>query len=126
MLDAWTYVEAVRNWQLVKPQTWFDVEPIVIGGGDVLADGSMVGGLPIPVGGLRSWTTITQAQLAEKNFDKLEHITIKVWITHSRRGDVEVELVSPSGVRSMLAGKRPYDQDPYGFPGWQFMTLKHW
>jgi kexin len=60
------------------------------------------------------------------NFEKLEHITVKVWITHAKRGDVEVELVSPGGVKSILAGARKHDDDSSGFNGWQFMTLKHW
>ena len=30
-------------------------------------------------------------------------INIRVWINHPRRGDVMVELVSPNGVKSVLA-----------------------
>ncbi|KDQ17908.1 hypothetical protein BOTBODRAFT_171611 [Botryobasidium botryosum FD-172 SS1] len=126
VLDAWTYINAVRNWQLVKPQAWLELEPITLADGDVSPDGNMTGGVPIPVGGVSSVVNIDRTHLAARNFEKLEHITVKVWITHTRRGDVEVELVSPRGIRSMLAGKRPYDQDTTGYPGWQFMTLKHW
>jgi len=39
---------------------------------------------------------------------------------------VEVELLSPKGIKSVLAARRRYDQDDKGFPGWRFMTLKHW
>ena len=64
--------------------------------------------------------------LEQRNFDKLEHITVKVWITHKRRGDVEVELVSPNGVKSILAARRHGDIADAGYPGWTFMTVKHW
>jgi kexin len=60
------------------------------------------------------------------NLEGLEHVTIRVWITHTRRGDVEVEITSPKGVTSVLAATRRQDSDPTGYPGWQFMTLKHW
>ncbi|EIW66475.1 kexin [Tremella mesenterica] len=70
--------------------------------------------------------SVTQAMLDDSNFERLEHVTVRVWIDHSRRGDVEVELESPNGVKSVLARKRRFDEADTGFPGWKFMTLKHW
>jgi len=64
--------------------------------------------------------------LQQSNLERIEHIDIKVWITHGKRGDVEVELTSPTGVKSILAKKRVHDNDKDGFPGWRFMTVKHW
>jgi kexin len=58
--------------------------------------------------------------------EKLEHINVKVWIQHGKRGDVEVELRSPHGIRSVLAGKRSGDSATTGYPGWTFMSVKHW
>ena len=84
------------------------------------------GGEPIPPDGIESKITITQEMLEQHNFEKLEHITVKVWITHTRRGDVEVELVSPNGIRSILASRRNSDNAKTGYPGWTFMTVKHW
>lgn len=86
----------------------------------------MSGGELIVSGGVTSKTTITEEMLQETNFERLEHVTVRVWIQHTRRGDVEVELVSPKGVKSILAGARKYDQDKNGYPGWTFMTIKHW
>lgn len=45
---------------------------------------------------------------------------------HTRRGDVEVEIASPNGVKSVLAARRKHDTDTSGYPGWKFMTIKHW
>jgi len=62
----------------------------------------------------------------QNNLETLEHITVKVWISHTTRGEVEVELVSPNGIRSVLAGPRSSDKATTGYPGWKFMSIKHW
>jgi kexin len=64
--------------------------------------------------------------LMDFNFETLEHVTARVWIDHQRRGDVEVELVSPNGITSVLARQRRFDSANTGFPGWKFMSMKHW
>ena len=87
---------------------------------------SASGGETITHEGVTSFMTVTQDSLAQNNFEKLEHITVTVWITHDRRGDVEVELVSPHGVKSVLAAKRAGDAANTGYPGWTFSTVKHW
>jgi hypothetical protein len=86
----------------------------------------MSGGEPIVPGGVRSSTTVTKTMMERENFEKLEHVTVKVWIAHTRRGDVEVELLSPNGIKSVLAAQRASDAAVTGYPGWTFMTVKHW
>lgn len=86
----------------------------------------MSGGLAFVPDGVTSTITITQEDLIQNNFDALEHITVRVWITHDRRGDVEVEVVSPNGIKSILAARRRDDADRDGFPAWRFMSVKHW
>ena len=125
-LDAYEYVKAALDWPLVKPQTWIEMPEIQLGNGTMAEDGTMQGGLPIIQGGVNSTLEITKELMTQHNFESLEHITVTVWISHHIRGDVEVELISPHGVHSMLADKRPRDFDENGFPGWTFMTLKHW
>ena len=39
----------------------------------------------------------------DSNLERLEHVTVRVWIDHQRRGDVEVEIKSPNGITSVLA-----------------------
>jgi proprotein convertase subtilisin/kexin type 1 len=56
----------------------------------------------------------------------LEHVTIKVHITHERRGQVFVELESPMGTRTALLLERPDDASTAGFNNWTFMTLHNW
>lgn len=97
-----------------------------INNGTMNASREASGGSPIVEGGVQSKITVTKEMLAEHNFASLEHVTVKVWITHTRRGDVEVELVSPNGIKSVLAGRRYGDAASTGYPGWTFMTVKHW
>lgn len=127
VLDAFTYVNAAKEWKLVKPQAWAFTDIIKLPG--VVTNetsGEMTGGEPITATGISNTQTVTKAFLEQHNLDRIEHINVKVWITHAKRGDVEVELVSPTGVKSILAGKRANDLDKKGFPGWVFMTVKHW
>ncbi|KXN86921.1 Kexin [Leucoagaricus sp. SymC.cos] len=125
-LDAYAFVKAAQTWSLVKPQTWLSTETIQVNDGKMDSAGNFTGGQWIGAEGVTSKMTITQQMLAGNNFEKLEHINVKVWIRHTRRGDVEVELVSPHGVKSVLASKRQFDADSTGFPGWTFMSVKHW
>ncbi|WWC88034.1 uncharacterized protein L201_002937 [Kwoniella dendrophila CBS 6074] len=76
--------------------------------------------------GITSIFEVTKDMLKDSNFERLEHITVRVWIDHQRRGDVEVEITSPNDVTSVLARPRRFDDADTGFPGWKFMSLKHW
>jgi len=124
-VNGYEFIKAAQTWQLVNPQAFVDLPVIQINNGSMDVFHAANGGEPIVPGGVASTMEVTQATLDE-NLGKLEHITIKVWITHTRRGDVEVELVSPNGIRSILAATRFADSARTGFPGWTFMTVKHW
>jgi kexin len=126
VLDAERYVKAALDWKLVKPQAWFESPTIRLEDGAMDANGTYSGGIPLHEEGVTSVMEITKEMLTENNFETLEHINVKVWINHTRRGDVEVELVSPNLVKSVLALKREQDDDATGYPGWTFMSVKHW
>jgi kexin len=125
-VDAYAYVAAARAWKSVKPQAWLAVPAVQLEGGTMSLLDEMTGGTHITHEGVSSTTAVTQAMMADANLETLEHVTVKVWIKHERRGDVEIELVSPGGVRSVLAGQRPRDAAKTGFRGWRFMSVKHW
>ncbi|KAJ7047157.1 peptidase S8/S53 domain-containing protein [Mycena alexandri] len=125
-LDGLRYIQAAREWKLVKPQARMHTRTVQIEGGTMKPMGNYTGGEVIGLGGVSSVMSIKWDQLQDANFEKLEHITVRVWIDHTRRGDVEVELTSPAGIRSVLAEKRRGDSANTGYPGWTFMTVKHW
>jgi kexin len=117
---------AAREWKLVKPQAWIHLPVIQLAGGTMTPSEEMSGGEPIVPSGVSSVITITENMVKGHNFETLEHITVRVWIQHTKRGDVEVEIVSPNGVKSVLAAVRKIDTATTGFPGWRFMSVKHW
>lgn len=54
---------------------------------------------------------------------RAEHVAVTVDIDHSRRGDLETFLISPSGMMSRLSEM----SFAYGsFKNWQFSTVHHW
>lgn len=112
-LDAWAIVEAAKTHKLVKPQAWWKSTDAI--SNEVLS-----------IEGARSSITVSKRALVESNFEELEHVTITVHIEHEKRGDVEVELLSPRGMISILARPRRFDNAVTGLPNWVFMTVKHW
>jgi kexin len=125
-LNGIEYVSAAKNWTLVKPQTWLTTDAVQINNGSMNLFHEMTGGDRISAGGLSDTITIMQDMLDAENFEKLEHVTVQVWISHTKRGDVEVELTSPNKIRSILAAPRWQDLDGTGYRGWTFMSVKHW
>lgn len=130
VLDGYAFVEGARNWKLVKPQAWLHTKPVQVEGGKMEVLGKKQykyhGGTPIGKRGVQNKIQITQEMLTEHNLETLEHVDIRVWVEHTKRGDVEIEVQSPKGIVSKLAGTRERDDAETGFPGWRFMSLKHW
>ncbi|CAL8278916.1 unnamed protein product [Merluccius merluccius] len=61
-----------------------------------------------------------------KHVAYVEHVVVRVTITHSRRGDLSISLTSPSGTVSRLLSNRPLDVSTEGFRSWEFMTTHCW
>lgn len=54
-------------------------------------------------------SNITSTGCSEQSDDHvmfLEHVQVRVLIVHPRRGDLEINLISPSGTRSQLLAQR--------------------
>jgi kexin len=114
-LDAWAMIEAAKEFESVKPQTWFKSPWLHIHH-------------PIPQGdhGLASSFEVTPDDLNEANFGRVEHITVTMNVLHGRRGDLSVELHSPDGVISHLSATRRGDKSTDGYDDWTFMSVVHW
>ena len=73
---------------------------------------------------------------AFKDFQNLEEVAkgntdrdVYDWLgdSHPKRGDIKVELVSPSGTKSTLLPYRKYDFiNAEGYYNWPFMSLHYW
>jgi len=70
----------------------------------------------------------TDACKGTKNQVKyVEHVQVFLTIEASRRGDVTIDLISPSDTKSMLLSRRSADDDSTtGFKNWPFMTTQTW
>ncbi len=114
-LDAWAIVEKAKDWELVKPQAWYYSPWMHVK-------------KEIPEGnkGLSSSFEVTTDMLKEANFDRVEHITLTMNIAHQRRGDLVVDLISPSGMVSHLSTARRDDEAAVGYTDWTFMSVAHW
>lgn len=121
-------VEYAETWKLVKPQAWLETPLVYLNNDTYYKRDSEItsSGAFITPEGVSSTYEVTQAMLESANIERLEHVTARVWIEHARRGDVEVELISPNGISSVLARTRRADEDEDGFAGWKFMSMKHW
>ncbi|WFD27582.1 kexin [Malassezia nana] len=114
VVDATRLVEEAKKHKLVPPQAWYEMPRQSVN-------------RTIPARqAINSTFTITRDMIDKANLASLEHVTATFWIQHRRRGDVKVVLYGPHGTKSVLASPRRYDNDKGGFPGWTFMTLKHW
>ncbi|KAF2426497.1 hypothetical protein EJ08DRAFT_373680 [Tothia fuscella] len=114
-LDTWAIVEAAKTWKNVKPQAW-SFSPWI----HVKTE--------IPQGdqGLHSTFEVTKEGLKKSNLERLEHVTVTMNVEHTRRGDLSVELRSPTGLVSHLATTRKWDEAPRGYVDWTFMSVVHW
>lgn len=112
-MDAWRIVELAKTFKLVKPQAWFETPLNTVNSF-------------ITTEGVTSTISIKASDLQSANFEKLEHITVTLNADHTKRGDMEVILESPHGIKSILARPRRFDDDVFGFPEWTFMSVKHW
>jgi len=113
--DAWALVEAAKNWTNVNPQAWYFSPWLHVRH-------------PIPQGdqGLASSFDVTPAMLRDANFKRVEHVTVTMNVAHTRRGDLSVELRSPSGMVSHIATARRNDNAGAGYVDWTFMSVAHW
>ncbi|KAI9141702.1 peptidase S8/S53 domain-containing protein [Paraphysoderma sedebokerense] len=115
-VDASLLVSNSRNHSSLNPHTSFSSPIVNIN-------------LPIPSDrALESTFTITQDMVNAEGvkLKKLEHVQVTIDIAHQRRGDLEIWIVSPNNVVSVLATRRNYDTSAMGLRNWTFMSVKHW
>ena len=62
----------------------------------------------------------------------LEHVIVKISVAipmnhvNLKRGDLQIELTSPSGTLSVLLHPRPFDDKPSEYVDWPFMSVMFW
>ncbi|BCS27853.1 S8 family peptidase [Aspergillus puulaauensis] len=114
-LDAYALVSKARSWELVKPQAWLHSAWQEVD--QEIAEGHQ---------GQSSYYEVSSEMLRTANLAQLEHVTVTINVNHTSRGDLSVELVSPSGIVSYLSTSRMPDQHRTGYQDWEFMSVAHW
>ena len=114
-LDAYAVVEKAKTIDLLKPQAWFNSPWMHVKH-------------PIPQGveGLLSTFDVTKDHLKGANLERVEHVTVTMNVEHTRRGDLSVELRSPTNMISHLSVTRKLDDAEEGYLDWTFMSVAHW
>ncbi|MCS6772291.1 MAG: S8 family serine peptidase, partial [Kiritimatiellae bacterium] len=71
-----------------------------------------------------NFSGLTRSFVVTNNL-RVEHVVATISAVHPYRGDLQIELVSPSAMTSVLATVRPSD-DGNDLNRWRFMTVRHW
>ncbi|XP_072311019.1 proprotein convertase subtilisin/kexin type 7 [Eucyclogobius newberryi] len=115
LLNAWRLVNAAKVWEsvpfLVSYQSPQIKEEVPI--------------LTYPSELIRTWN-VTAGDLNDSGMQTLEHVAVTVTITHPCRGNVEMVLVCPSGMASVIGARRAIDKDAGGYQDWTFSTVRCW
>ncbi|XP_050827935.1 neuroendocrine convertase 2 isoform X3 [Serinus canaria] len=115
VLDAGAMVKMAKDWKTV-PERFHCV------------GGSIQEPEKIPPSGKLFLTLTTDACEGKENFVRyLEHVQAVITVNSTRRGDLNINMTSPMGTKSILLSRRPRDDDSkVGFDKWPFMTTHTW
>ncbi|XP_048083043.1 proprotein convertase subtilisin/kexin type 4 isoform X9 [Ursus arctos] len=112
LLDARLLVDMARTWLPTQPQQRCAVRIVHT---------------PTPILPLMQVRKNVSACAGRANYIRsLEHVQVRLSLSYSRRGDLEISLTSPMGTRSTLVAIRPLDVSGQGYNNWIFMSTHFW
>jgi kexin len=114
-LDAWKLVEEAKTFEHVKPQAWHHSRTVVV-----------EEDIPDNAEEVTSYVSVGEDDLRSSNLERVEHVQVRMNLTHGRRGDVVIDLISPEGIVSHICTSRKFDTSHVGMVDWYFMSVKHW
>lgn len=117
-MDTEKLVNIAKEWKVVKPQAWYYADLVEV---NETVWSTTTGASDW----ISSSANITEDDLQLVNFERVEHVTVKVNIESTFRGQIQVRLISPGGVVSKLAERRPFDRVGTGLQDWTFMSVAH-
>ncbi|XP_074536541.1 proprotein convertase subtilisin/kexin type 7 [Halichoeres trimaculatus] len=115
LLNAWRLVNAAKVWESVPFLVSYQ--------SSVIKEEAPIPMYPDQL--IRTWK-VSLSDLKHSGMETLEHVAVTVTITHPCRGNVEVVLVCPSGMSSVIGARRAIDRDPAGYQDWTFSTVRCW
>ncbi|XP_045846796.1 proprotein convertase subtilisin/kexin type 4 isoform X8 [Meles meles] len=126
LLDARLLVDMARTWLPTRPQQKCVIRvvhtPTRPAGGALTPHAA-----PSPILPLMRVRKKVSACAGRANYIRsLEHVQVRLSLSYSRRGDLEISLTSPMGTRSTLVAIRPLDVSGQGYNNWIFMSTHFW
>ncbi|XP_071753369.1 proprotein convertase subtilisin/kexin type 7 [Centroberyx gerrardi] len=115
LLNAWRLVNAAKVWESVPFLVSYQ--------SPVLKEEESIMIYPDKL--IRIWN-VTSADLSQSGMQTLEHVSVTVTISHPCRGNVEIMLICPSGMTSLIGARRAIDRDSSGYQDWTFSTVRCW
>uniref|UniRef100_A0A8C1UQ91 Proprotein convertase subtilisin/kexin type 7 n=1 Tax=Cyprinus carpio TaxID=7962 RepID=A0A8C1UQ91_CYPCA len=115
LLNAWRLVNAAKVWESVPFLVSYQ-SPVLKANEDIPE---------YPKTLTHTWN-VSVSDLRQSGMQTLEHVSVTVTIAHPRRGNVEIWLICPSGMSSLIGARRSLDVDPTGFTDWTFSTVRCW
>ncbi|KAM6959275.1 LOW QUALITY PROTEIN: proprotein convertase subtilisin/kexin type 7 [Aplochiton taeniatus] len=115
LLNAWRLVNAAKVWESVPFLVSYQ--------SPVLKEEEPIPSNPDPL--ILTWN-VTASDLSMSGMQTLEHVSVTVTITHPCRGNVEIILLCPSGMTSLIGARRTVDKNPSGYQDWTFSTVRCW
>uniref|UniRef100_A0AAQ6A9F3 P/Homo B domain-containing protein n=1 Tax=Amphiprion ocellaris TaxID=80972 RepID=A0AAQ6A9F3_AMPOC len=115
LLNAWRLVNAAKVWESVPFLVSYQ--------SSVMKEEEHIRTYPDEL--VRTWK-VSAADLRQSGMETLEHVAVTVTITHPCRGNVEIVLVCPSGMTSVIGARRAIDRDAAGYQDWTFSTVRCW
>ncbi|CAN9511084.1 unnamed protein product [Ophioblennius macclurei] len=115
LLNAWRLVNAAKVWESVPFLVSYQSA--------VMMDEMSI--LTYPEQLVHTWDISTD-DLAQSGMKTLEHVAVTMTIVHPCRGNLEIVLVCPSGMTSVIGARRAVDRDAAGYQDWTFSTVRCW
>uniref|UniRef100_A0A4W3JZQ6 Neuroendocrine convertase 2 n=1 Tax=Callorhinchus milii TaxID=7868 RepID=A0A4W3JZQ6_CALMI len=115
VLDAGAMVKLAKDWKTV-PERFHCIAGSIQEPQTITSEDKLV------------LTITTDACEGKANFARyLEHVQAVITVNSTRRGDLNLNMTSPTGTKSILLSRRPRDDDSkVGFDKWPFMTTHTW
>ena len=106
-MDAGAMTEMAKDW-ITVPQQRICERSVITGASQVAIRSTSYFYNPIIV------SFHVSQEDCPTGFNKIEHVKIKMSAAFSRRGDLQMILVSPAGSESVIVGARRYDNSKQG------------
>lgn len=109
LMEAGELVRAAQQWTLSPPQKGFSSGKILVAH-QLAADGT---------------PTCASHRFIRSGIGFVEHVLVRTYIRHPRRGQVRIRLKSPEDVTSVLLDARPPDEKVMNGQGILFSSVRH-